>query len=96
MAVLFEERFSLDSGKIDFPIHIATLSIKCLKVSQVDFPNQCVLQSLNIVFSANPGEMHQTTLTGVSSIQKIYSPLSDKFIIIKVMPLGLKPVRLEP
>ena len=47
MAVLFLERFSLDTGKIDFPIQIATirmgLSIICFKGSQVDFPNTCVL-----------------------------------------------------
>ena len=46
--------FSLDSGKIDFTIQIATikigLSILCFKGSQVDFPNECVLQSLNIAF----------------------------------------------
>ena len=63
MAVLFVERFSLDSGKIDFPIQIATLSIVCFKVSQVDFPS--VLQSLNISFiianSADPDETQQTT-----------------------------------
>ena len=54
MAVLFAESFSLDSGKIDFPIQIAAitmgLSIICFKGSQVDFPNKCVLQSLNIEF----------------------------------------------
>ena len=54
MAVLFVESFSLDSWKIDFPIQIATirmgLAIICLKGSQVDFPNKCVLQSLNIAF----------------------------------------------
>ena len=56
--------FPLDSGKIDFPIQIATLSTLCFKVSQVDFPNKCVLQSLNIAFiianSADPDEMQQT------------------------------------
>ena len=50
MAVLIVERFSLDSGKIDFPIQIAILSILCFKVSHVDFPNKCVLQSQNIAF----------------------------------------------
>ena len=64
MAVLFVES-SLDSGKIDFPIQIATFSILCFMVSQVDFPNKCVLQSLNIAFitanSADPVEMQQTT-----------------------------------
>ena len=47
MAVLFLERFSLDTGKIDFPIQIATirmgLSIICFRGSQVDFPYKCVL-----------------------------------------------------
>ena len=61
MAVLFVERFSLDSEKIQ----IATLSIICFKVSQVDFPNKCVPQSLNIAVivanSADPDEMQQTT-----------------------------------
>ena len=41
MAVLFVESFPLDSGKIDFPIQIATirmgLSSTCFKGSQVDF-----------------------------------------------------------
>ena len=62
MSVLFVESFSLDSWKIDFPIQIATirmgLATICLKGSQVDFPNKCVLQSLNIAFiianSADP------------------------------------------
>ena len=61
--------FSLDSGKIDFPIQMATirigLSIICCKGSQVDFPNKCVIQSLNIAFimanSADSDEMQQTT-----------------------------------
>ena len=66
MAVLFVERFSLDSGKIDFPIQKATLSIVCFKVTQVDFPNKCVLQSLNIAFiiansAADLDEAQQTT-----------------------------------
>ena len=65
MAVLFVERFSFDSEKIAFPIQIATLSIICFKVAQVDFPNKCVPQSLNIAFiianSADPDEMQQTT-----------------------------------
>ena len=65
MAFLFVERFSLDFGKIDFSKQLATLSIICLKVSQVDFPNKCVLQSLCIAFIianiANPDEMQQTT-----------------------------------
>ena len=54
MAVLFVESFPLDSGKIDFPIQIARirmrLSIICFKGTQVDFPNKCVLRSLNIAF----------------------------------------------
>ena len=57
--------FTLGSGKIDFPIQIATLRIGlfiiCFKGSQVDFPNKCVHQSLNIAFiianSADPDEM---------------------------------------
>ena len=67
MAVLLVVSFSLDSGKIDFRVQIGslTLSILCFKVSQVDFPNKCVLQSLNIAFiianSADPGEMQHTT-----------------------------------
>ena len=64
MAVLIVERFS-DTGKIDFPIQTATLPIICFKVSQVDFTNKCVLQSLYIVFiianSADPDEMQQPT-----------------------------------
>ena len=58
------------SGKINFSIQIATLSILCFKVSQVDFPNKCVLQSLNISFiianSADPDEMQH--LLGASII----------------------------
>ena len=64
MAVLIVERF-FNSGKIDFPIQLATLSIICFKVSQVDFPYKCVLQSLYIAFiianSADPDEMQQIT-----------------------------------
>ena len=41
------------------------LSIICFKESQVDFPNKCVLKSLNDAFiianSADAGEMKQTT-----------------------------------
>ena len=89
-------RVSLDSGKIDFPIQIATirmgLCIICFERSQVDFPNTCVLQSLNIAFiianSAFPDEMQQTTLSGGSGLQRVYSPLSDEFN--QVMPLGPK------
>ena len=69
VAVLFVECFSLDSGKIDLFIQIATikmrLSIICFKGSQLYFPDKCVLQSLNIAFiianSADPDEMQQTT-----------------------------------
>ena len=62
MAVFFVESFSFDSGKIDLPMQIATIrmgsSIKCFKGSQVDFPNKCVLQSLNIaIIIADPDEM---------------------------------------
>ena len=79
--------FFLDSGKINFPIQRATikigLSIIRFKGSQVDFPNKCVLQSLNNVFiianSADPDKMQQTTLSGISCIQRVYSPLSDEF-----------------
>ena len=59
------------------------LFIICFKRSQVYFPNKCVLQSLHIVFiianSVDPDEMHQTTLSWVFSIQRVYSPLSDEF-----------------
>ena len=65
------------------------------KGSQVDFPNKCVLQSLNIAFitanSAVPDEMQQTTklpFQGFTSIQRVYSPLSDEFN--QVIPLGQK------
>ena len=82
MAALFVGSFFLDSGKMDFPINIATirmgLSIICFKGSQVDFPDKCVLQSLNIAFiianSADPDKMQQTTFSGVSSIQRVYFP----------------------
>ena len=41
------------------------LSIICFEGSQVDLPNKCVLQSLNITFiianSAYPDEMQQST-----------------------------------
>ena len=81
MAALLAESFPLDSGKIDFSILIATLSILCFKVSQVDFPNKCVLQSLYIAFiianSADPDEMQQITLSGVPSIQRVYFPQSS-------------------
>ena len=68
------------------------LSIICFKGSQADFPNKCVFQSLNIAViianKADPDEMKQTTLLGVSSIQRVNSPLSDEFS--QVMPLGPK------
>ena len=77
MAVLFVEMFSHDSGEIDFPLQLATLSIVCFKVSHVDFPNEFVLQALNIafiiVYSATlikNAENYQTTLSGVSSIPR--------------------------
>ena len=81
MAILFVECFPLI-----LPIQIATismgLSIICFEGSQVDFPNKCVLQSLNIAYiianSADPDEMQQTTLSGVSSIQRVNSPLSNE------------------
>ena len=68
-AVFFAESFSLYSGKVDFTIQIAImrigLSILCIKGSLVDFPNKCVLQSLNIAFiianNADPDVMQQTT-----------------------------------
>ena len=69
------------------------LSIICFKGSQKGFPNKYVLQSLNIAFiienSADPDEMQrcQTTLLGVSSIQRVNSPLSEEFK--KVICLGL-------
>ena len=47
--------FSLDSGTMDFPIQIATitmgLSVICLTGSQVDLSNKYVLQSLKIALS---------------------------------------------
>ena len=61
-------------------------SIIYFEGSKVDFPNKCVLQSLNIAFikanSADPDEMqqtNQTTLSVVYSIQRVYSPLSEEF-----------------
>ena len=39
-----------------------------------------------IANNADPDEMQQTTLSGASSIQRVYSPLSDEFN--QVMPLG--------
>ena len=60
--------------------------------AKVDFFNKWELQSLNIPFiianSAYPDETLQTTLSEVSSIQSVYSPLSDEFN--QVMPLGPK------
>ena len=64
----------------------------CFKGSQVDFPNKYVLQSLKITFiianNADPDEMQ---ILGVSSIQRVYSPLSDEFN--QVMPQGPKVAR---
>ena len=46
------------------------LFIICIKMSQVDFPNKCVLQPLNIAFiianSTDPNKMQQTTKTTLS------------------------------
>ena len=70
------------------------LSIICFQGSQVDFPNKYVLQSLNIAFiianNADTGDIQhcQTNIQGISSIQKVNSPLSDEFN--QVMPLGPK------
>ena len=81
MSVLFVDRFSLDYGKIDFPIPIATLSIVFFKVSLVDFPNKCVLKSLIIAFiianRADPDEMQQTTKLPLQGFQvyKRFIPL---------------------
>ena len=70
-------------------------------MSHVDFPNQCVFLSLNIAFiianSADPGEMQQTNklpFQGLSTIQRVYSALSDKFN--RVTRLGLIPLGLRP
>ena len=72
------------------------------KVSHVDFPNQCVFLSLNIAFikanSADPDDMQQTNklpFQGLSTIQRVYSALSDKFNRITrlgLIPLGLRPL----
>ena len=47
VAVLFVQSFSLDCGKIDFPIQTATIRIGlfiiCFKGSHVDVPNKGVL-----------------------------------------------------
>ena len=65
MAVLFLECFLFILGKIDFPIQIATIKMGLSVICLVDFPNKCVLQSLNIAFiianSADPDEIQQTT-----------------------------------
>ena len=66
MPVFFVESFfSLDSGKMDFPIRMG-LSIICFKGSQVDFCNKYVLQWLKIAFiianSADSDEMQITKL----------------------------------
>ena len=97
MPVLFVESF--------FPLilvrQIATirmgLSIICFKVSQVDFHNKYVLQSLKIGYiianSVDSDEMNITKLLfeGFSSIQRVYSSLSDEFY--QVMPLGPKELK---
>ena len=99
VAVLFVERFSLDSRKINFPIKIATFPIVCLKVSQVDFPNKCVLQSLYIAFiianSADPDERQQTTKLPFQSFQYSNDLLPILRQVQSSMPLGLKPLDLE-
>ena len=67
---VFVESFYLDSGKMDFPIQIATirmgLSIICYMGPQVDFPNKYVLLSIseNCIYlsSADPDEMQITKL----------------------------------
>ena len=67
MAVLFVMSFSLAPREIIAIISTGVSIIKkiCFKGSQVDFPNKCVLKSLNIAFiianSADPDEMQQTT-----------------------------------
>ena len=88
------------------------LAIICFEESQVDFPNKCVLQSLNIAFiihvanSADHDEMQQTTnlpFQWFPVYKGFYSPLSDKFN--QEMPQGpknmkkssyLKPLGLQP
>ena len=64
MAVLF---LPLILGRLIATIKTG-LSILCFKGSQVDFPNKCVLQSLNIAFikanNADPDEMQQSRRTG--------------------------------
>ena len=56
VAVLFVESFPLILARFIFPYrYVATirmgLYIICFMGSQVDFPNKCVLQSLNISFT---------------------------------------------
>ena len=75
VAVLLVESFSFDSEKIDFCIKIATLSILFFSGSQVDFP------IFHIAFIiANSTTLMKTTLSGVSSIKRVYSQLSDSSI----------------
>ena len=93
MAVLFVESFSLDSGKIYFPIQIVTimmgLSIIYFKGSPVDFPKKCVFQSLDIAFiianSTDPDEMQQ--LPNYPSGIPVYKGFIPHY---QVMPLGQK------
>ena len=79
------------------------LSIICFKGSQVDFPNKCVLQSLNIAFiianSADPDEMQQTTKLPFQGlpVYLVYSPLSSNAPGAKNKKKScLKPLGLEP
>ena len=51
MAVMLVVSFTLILGRLIFAYrYLATLSILCFKVSQVDLPNKCLRQSLNIAF----------------------------------------------
>ena len=84
MAVLFVERFPFILGRLIF-LTDSYIVHYVLSLSQVDFPNKCVFQTLNIAFiianSADPGEMQQTTRLPfrVLSIKMNYSPFSDRF-----------------
>ena len=70
-------------GILIFPLQIATIKmglfIICFKGSQVDYPNKCVLQSLNITFiianRADADEMQQTT----KQYKAFILELSDEF-----------------
>ena len=54
---------------------------------QVDFPNKCVLQSLNIAYIVVNSADHDDPNYS-NCIQRVHSPLSDDFN--HVMPLGPK------